>query len=108
MLTDADLDAALTDDAPSVRRRAAMIAGQRPSVSLRAALDDPNVTVAEAAAWGGGEQEDSGTTSQALKIRRQLRCDVPKHARALGAIGAPRGRQPSSTAVLTNKLCVRA
>ena len=34
-----------------------MIAGQRPSVSLRAALDDPDVTVAEAAAWACGEQE---------------------------------------------------
>ena len=42
VLTDDDLDAALADAAPSVRRRAAMIAGQRPGISLRALLDDPD------------------------------------------------------------------
>ena len=40
-----------------MRRRAAMIAGQRPSMSLRGLLDDPDVTVVEAAAWACGEQE---------------------------------------------------
>ena len=57
VLTDADLVAALADEAPAVRRRAAMIAGQRHSVSLRGLLDDPDVTVVEAAAWACGEQE---------------------------------------------------
>ena len=37
-----------------------MIAGQRPSVSLRDLLDDPDVTVVEAAAWACGEQEVVG------------------------------------------------
>lgn len=95
VLTDADLDAALTDDARSVRRRAAMIAGQRSSVSLRATLDDPDVTVAEAAAWACGEQEvvaddvlqaliDLGVNAGDALVREAC-------CAALGAIGDPRG-----------------
>ena len=94
-LTDDDLRAALGDAAPSVRRRAAMIAGQRPSVSLAAVLRDPDVTVVEAAAWACGEQElvdddvldtliDLGVTSGDALVREA--CTA-----ALGAIGDPRG-----------------
>lgn len=95
VLTDADLEAALTDDAPSVRRRAAIIAGQRPSVSLRATLHDRDVTVAEAAAWACGEQEvvgddvlnaliDLGVSAGDALVREAC-------CAALGAIGDPRG-----------------
>jgi HEAT repeat protein len=95
MLTDADLDTALGDGAPSVRRRAAMIAGQRPGVSLRAVLADADLTVVEAAAWACGEQEsvdddvletliDLGVTSGDALVREA--CTA-----ALGAIGDPRG-----------------
>ena len=95
LLTDDDLRAALVDEAPSVRRRAAMIAGHRPSVSLRALLDDPDPTVVEAAAWACGEQEsvdddvlnaliDLGVSSTDALVREA--CTA-----ALGAIGDPRG-----------------
>jgi HEAT repeat protein len=95
VLSDEDLRTALGDDAASVRRRAAMIAGQRPSVSLRAALDDGDVTVVEAAAWACGEQEsvaddvlerliDLGVTSNDALVREAC-------VAALGAIGDVRG-----------------
>jgi HEAT repeat protein len=95
VLTDADLHAALADAAPSVRRRAAMIAGQRPSVSLRAVLLDTDVTVAEAAAWACGEQVvvdddvldtliDLGVSAPDALVREAC-------VAALGAIGDPRG-----------------
>ncbi len=95
LLTDDDLRVALVDDAPSVRRRAAMIAGNRPSVSLGALLDDPDTTVVEAAAWACGEQEsvdddvllaliDLGVASTDALVREAC-------CAALGAIGDPRG-----------------
>ena len=110
LLTDADLCAALTDPAPSVRRRAAMLAGQRRGVSLRAALDDPDVTVVEAAAWACGEQEvvadevldvliDLGVTSRDALVREAC-------AAALGAIGDPRGL-PTILHACTDKPAVR-
>ena len=95
VLTDDDVRAALVDDSPAVRRRAAMIAGHRPSVSLRAVLDDSDATVVEAAAWACGEQEsvdddvlnvliDLGVSSSDALVREA--CTA-----ALGAIGDPRG-----------------
>ncbi len=95
VLTDDQLRTALADDAPSVRRRAAMIAGHRRSVSLVAVLRDPDVTVVEAAAWACGERElvdddvletliDLGVTSGDALVREA--CTA-----ALGAIGDPRG-----------------
>jgi len=95
VLTDDDLRSAMFDGVPSVRRRAAMLAGQRPSVSLRELLDDPDVTVVEAAAWACGEQEivgddvlatlvDLGVASSDALVREA--CTA-----ALGAIRDPRG-----------------
>jgi HEAT repeat protein len=95
VLSDDELLAALLDPAPSVRRRAAMIAGKRPGLSLRSVLDDRDVTVVEAAVWACGEQErvdddvlaaliDLGITSKAALVREAC-------AAALGAIGDPRG-----------------
>ncbi|MEP7046377.1 MAG: HEAT repeat domain-containing protein [Ilumatobacteraceae bacterium] len=94
-LTDADLHDALADSSPPVRRRAAMIAGTRPGVSLRASLDDTDVTVVEAAAWACGEQEsvdddvlaaliDLGTSADDALVREAC-------VAALGAIGDLRG-----------------
>ena len=110
VLTDDDLRAALTDAAPSVRRRAAMIAGQRVGVSLRALLDDSDLTVVEAAAWACGEQEevdddvllvliDLGAASSDALVREAC-------AAALGAIGDPRGL-PTILRGCTDKPAVR-
>ncbi|MGZ4680063.1 MAG: HEAT repeat domain-containing protein, partial [Ilumatobacteraceae bacterium] len=94
-LGDDDLRAALVDGAASVRRRAAMIAGRRPQISLREVLHDADPTVVEAAAWACGEQEsvddevlvvliDLGASSADALVREA--CTA-----ALGAIGDPRG-----------------
>jgi len=94
-LTDADLEAALLDSAPSVRRRAATIAANRRSVSLRGALHDADDTVVEAAAWACGEHVvvdddvlatliDLGVTAPDALVREAC-------VAALGAIGDPRG-----------------
>jgi HEAT repeat protein len=110
VLTDADLRAALADVAPSVRRRAAMIIGQRPGLSLLSALADLDVTVVEAAAWACGEQEvvgddvlDTlillGVTSEDALVREA--CTA-----ALGAIGDPRGL-PTILHGCTDKPAVR-
>jgi HEAT repeat protein len=110
VLTDDDLREALADPAPSVRRRAAMITGQRPSVSLRAVLDDPDATVVEAAAWACGEQEivdddvldtliDHGVSSSDALVREAC-------VAALGAIGDQRGL-PTILHGCTDKPAVR-
>ncbi len=95
VLTDADLGAALADVAPSVRRRAAMIAGKRPSVSLLAVLLDTDVTVVEAAAWACGEQEvvDDGVLDTLIDLGVSATDALVREAcvAALGAIGDPRG-----------------
>ena len=109
-LSDDDVRAALIDDTSSVRRRAAMIAGQRPQISLVRVLDDPDPTVVEAAAWACGEQErvdddvltaliDLGTRSVDALVREA--CTA-----ALGAIGDPRGL-PTILHGCTDKPAVR-
>jgi HEAT repeat protein len=110
LLSDDDVRAALVDDAASVRRRAAMIAGQRTSVSLREALDDADTTVVEAAAWACGEQEsvnddvlqhliDLGVTADDALVREAC-------VAALGAIGDERGL-PTILHGCTDKPAVR-
>jgi HEAT repeat protein len=110
LLTDDDLRAAFADAAASVRRRAAMIAGQRSGLSLRALLDDVDTTVVEAAAWACGEQEsvdddvldaliDLGVSSEDALVREA--CTA-----ALGAIGDPRGL-PTILHGCTDKPAVR-
>lgn len=95
LLTDDDLRAALVDAAPSVRRRAAVIAGQRPNVSMRALLDDPVATVVEAAAWACGEHEsvDDDVLAALIQLGVSSTDALVREActAALGAIGDPRG-----------------
>ncbi|MGZ4671604.1 MAG: HEAT repeat domain-containing protein [Ilumatobacteraceae bacterium] len=109
-LGDDDLRAALVDGAASVRRRAAMIAGRRPQISLREVLHDADPTVVEAAAWACGEQEsvddevldvliDLGTNAADALVREA--CTA-----ALGAIGDPRGL-PTILHGCTDKPAVR-
>jgi HEAT repeat protein len=110
VLTDDELRAALVDAAPAVRRRAAMISGQRPGLSLRGLLDDADMTVVEAAAWACGEQGlvdddvlealiDIGVTSRDALVREA--CTA-----ALGAIGDPHGL-PTILQGCTDKPAVR-
>ena len=110
LLSDADLAAALADDVPSVRRRAAMIAGQRPQVSLRAVLDDPDPTVVEAAAWACGEQQhvDDDVLATLIDLGRAAGDALVREActAALGAIGDPRGL-PTILHACTDKPAVR-
>ena len=110
LLSDADLAAALADEAPSVRRRAAMIAGRRPQVSLRAVLDDPDPTVVEAAAWACGEQEhvDDDVLATLIDLGRRSGDALVREAStaALGAIGDPRGL-PTILHACTDKPAVR-
>lgn len=95
VLTDDDLRNSMADPVPAVRRRAAMIAGQRRAVSLRALLDDPDVTVVEAAAWACGEQEhvDDDVLSRLIDLGVAAGDALVREAcvAALGAIGDQRG-----------------
>lgn len=100
-LDDDTIRRALTDRAPSVRRRACELAATRPSVSLLRALDlDEDPTVVEVAAWACGEQVDHGTPVDADAIIDRL-CSLATAAEdplvreasaaSLGAIGDERG-----------------
>jgi HEAT repeat protein len=98
-LTDAHLDAALHDDDPRVRRRAAELAAGHPGVSLLDALGDRDATVVEAAAWSCGEQIDRRDGPDAAIVARLAELAVGADealvreaaAAALGAIGDPAG-----------------
>jgi HEAT repeat protein len=109
-LTDADLDAALVDPSPSVRRRAATIAAQRPSVSLLGALNDSDDTVVEAAAWACGEHVEVGddVLDLLLDLGVSGRDPLVREAcvAALGAIGDHRGL-PTILHGCTDKPAVR-
>ncbi len=110
LLSDAELATALADHAPSVRRRAAMIAGQRPQVSLRSLLDDPDPSVVEAAAWACGEQEqvDDDVLAALIELGSRSGDALVREActAALGAIGDRRGL-PTILHGCTDKPAVR-
>jgi HEAT repeat protein len=94
-LTPEVLDAALADPHASVRRRAVMIAGGRPGVSLLAPLDDPDHSVVEAAAWACGEQEivADDVLDRLVHLAGAATDALVREAAvaALGAIGDERG-----------------
>ncbi len=109
-LTDTELATALADSAPSVRRRAAMIAGTRPGVSLLPSLDDADMTVVEAAAWACGEQErvDDDVLTHLIQLGVGSPDALVREAAAasLGAIGDPRGL-PTILVACADKPAVR-
>ncbi len=94
-LPDDTIIAAFADNAPSVRRRAAELAGTRPAISLQSLLSDPDPTVVEVAAWACGEQiyVDSGVLDQLIALTTEADDPLVREAcaAALGAIGDPRG-----------------
>ena len=109
-LTDDHLRAALADTAASVRRRAAMIAGTRPGITLLAVLHDSAPTVVEAAAWASGEQEqvDDDVLATLIELGAGSADALVREAcaAALGAIGDPRGL-PTILQACTDKPAVR-
>ncbi|HEY0519729.1 MAG TPA: HEAT repeat domain-containing protein [Ilumatobacteraceae bacterium] len=110
VLSDDDLRAALVDYDASVRRRAAMLAGQRHGISLRDTLDDVDVTVVEAAAWACGEQQlvDDDVLAALIHLGVSASDALVREASAaaLGAIGDPRGL-PTILHACTDKPAVR-
>jgi HEAT repeat protein len=108
-LHDNDLDIALADLDPAVRRRAAeLAAGAR--VDLHPVLGDPDPYVAEAAAWSIGEQgrtEDEALEALARMARdhEDALCREAAVA-ALGAVGDTRGL-PAILAAMNDKPAVR-
>jgi len=117
-LTDGDVDVAMGDNDPAVRRRAATLAAKRPAIDLMPALRDIDATVVEAAAWAAGEQaqvrEASGESVGEPVLERLIflagTAPDPQVREAavasLGAIGDPRGL-PAILAACKDKPAVK-
>ncbi|MEM9606407.1 MAG: HEAT repeat domain-containing protein [Actinomycetota bacterium] len=93
-LGDDDVEAALGDPAPVVRRRAIELAAERPSIPLLGLLDDADDTVVELATWALGERSADDEVvarlvRQATEHDEQL-CREAAIA-ALGSLGDPAG-----------------
>ena len=109
-LHDDDVRAALHDPSPRVRRTAVELSPAHPEVPIHGLIDDPDLFVAEMAAWAVGERSDPGdaaidvlvgrTTSHPEQLVREA-C-----AAALGSIGDPRGL-PAILAACNDKPAVR-
>ena len=93
--TDADLAGALTDPAPSVRRRALELAIAHPAVPLVPLLVDPDATVVEQAAWACGERvpPEAGVVAALAGVATAHEDALCREAAvaALGAVGHPDG-----------------
>jgi HEAT repeat protein len=95
-LEDGDLAQALGDAAPEVRRRACELSPAAPSVGIAAALDDPDHSVTEMAAWAAGERGDLDSVP-ALAAMAAVEGGHPDPlcreaaVAALGVFGAPAG-----------------
>ena len=107
-LTDADLTAALVDEAPEVRRRGAELAATVPAVAIDAALGDADPSVVEAACWAAGEREDGAAVPLLAAVARTHDDPLCREAAvaALGAIGDPSGL-PVILAATEDKPAVR-
>jgi HEAT repeat protein len=112
-LAGADLVAALEDQSPVVRARAAELAAGMPGnvdPALAAVLDDPEAAVVEAAAWASGERQppESGITAALAAVTTSHDEPICREAAvaALGAIGDPAGL-PAVLAATTDRPAVR-
>ena len=109
-VTEADVDVALADGDPLVRRRACAVAAGVGGVDLAPLLDDPEPLVVEAAAWALGERGPAaapcvpGLAAVATSHPDPL-CREAAVA-ALGAVGDPAGL-PTVLAALGDKPAVR-
>lgn len=91
----ADVEAALADPSPEVRRRACRVATGVAGVDLAAMLDDPDAGVVEVAAWALGERAGAHGEVVARLSTVAAAHDDPlcreAAVAALGAIGDERG-----------------
>lgn len=105
-----DVEHALRDPDPAVRRRASTLAGRLPGLPLDVVLDDPDPTVVEVAAWACGEQEAvaDATLDRLIALVTEHDDALVREAAAaaLGAIGDERGL-PAILAAGTDKPAVR-
>ncbi len=105
-----ELRATFHDEAATVRRRAAEVAANYPSVSLIELLDDTDSTVVEVAAWSCGEHEvvpdDVLAKLIALAATHDDALVREASIAALGAIGDGRGL-PAILAGCADKPAVR-
>jgi hypothetical protein len=94
-LTDEQVQTAIADRSPTVRRRAIELAAGRPAVDLTPALDDPDPTVVEQAAWACGEHEvvSDDVLHRLIQLAGGSDVALVREAAvaALGAIGDERG-----------------
>lgn len=121
-LTAKDVDAALVDADPLLRRRACELAAGHSEVDLVPLLGDVDSSVAEAAAWALGERggdgpggDETGLVPVAGRVVDALAAMASDHedalcreaaVAALGALGDPRGL-PAILAATTDKPAVR-
>jgi len=116
-LTDAELVAALTDEAPAVRRRAVELAATHGEVDIVTLLDDPDPSVVEMAAWSAGERGADRARAADDTVGRLARLATGDRRHgdplcreaavaALGAIGDPTGL-PAVLAALDDKPAIR-
>ena len=91
-LTDSHVVDALADTDPRVRRRAAMIAGTRRSISLLDVMRDPVPTVVEAAAWAAGPRPPGRFQEIDMsepQVFERIRDEIGKHDVLLFMKGTP-------------------
>jgi HEAT repeat protein len=110
MLDAAGLTSALTDPAPIVRRRAAVVAAAHLDVDLLPALHDSDDDVVESAAWACGEHElvSDAVLDRLVQLAVEAEAALVRESAiaALGAIGDPRGL-PAILAGCSDKPAVR-
>lgn len=97
----ADVEAALTDPSPEVRRRACRVATGVAGVDLVALLDDPDAGVVEVAAWALGERAGAhGEVVARLSAVATTHDDPLCREAAVAALGAI-GDERSLPAILS-------
>ena len=106
----ADVEAALADPSPEVRRRACRVAAGVAGVDLVAMLDDPDAGVVEVAAWALGERAGAQGEAIARLATVATAHDDPlcreAAVAALGAIG-DEGGLPAILSATKDKPAVR-
>ncbi len=105
-----EVSTALGDADAVVRRRAVVLALPFPGVPLLPVLADPDVTVAEQAAWALGEREpaEAGSVAALAAAARDHADPLVREAAvaALGSLGHPAG-QAAVVAATTDRPAVR-